>query len=253
MDSPWVHRIHHGFMGVTRLSRRGVLKAYTTVPWEEKKGSKTDQSKPISVRDEILVLDKPIYMAKFADQTHPVILRSEEGGTYTVCSVKDTGKRCWVVPQLFHLAKDEQRKVHGPSRPKTPDASTTSSKKATDQNEAGTSHSQEDAVGLTKSKESDSDFEKPHKSGKHEQQSQEQIEVTNSVAKHNKFSESVFAYLDGLMRYKPHIKTLSAEAFVMFSLNKKTGEWLESKDTISLMHIKMSVKLDSASGIVRMK
>lgn len=55
-------------------------------------------------------------------------------------------------------------------------------------------------------------------------------QITKSVAKHNKFSESVFAYLDGLMRYKPHIKTLSAEAYVMFAANN-THAWLDSKDS----------------------
>ncbi|XP_033731138.1 uncharacterized protein LOC117320739 [Pecten maximus] len=65
--------------------------------------------------------------------------------------------------------------------------------------------------------------------GKFANPSEELKETTKSVAKHNKFSESVFAYLDGLMRYKPHIKTLSAEAYVMFSMNK-TKTWLESKD-----------------------
>ncbi|KAK3096973.1 hypothetical protein FSP39_005288 [Pinctada imbricata] len=52
---------------------------------------------------------------------------------------------------------------------------------------------------------------------------------TMSVAKHNKFSESVFAYLDSLMRHKPHIKTLSAEAYIMFAMNR-TSKWLEEKD-----------------------
>jgi hypothetical protein len=32
------------------------------------------------------------------------------------------------------------------------------------------------------------------------------------------------------MRYKPHIKNISAEANVMFSLNKASA-WLESKNT----------------------
>ena len=53
--------------------------------------------------------------------------------------------------------------------------------------------------------------------------------VTKSAPKHNKFSESVFAYLDGLLRSKPHISTISAEAYVMFSLNK-TSQWLKSQD-----------------------
>ncbi|KAK3084590.1 hypothetical protein FSP39_015986 [Pinctada imbricata] len=59
--------------------------------------------------------------------------------------------------------------------------------------------------------------------------SEEVIAATIGTAKHNKFSESVFAYLDGLMRSKPHIKYLSSEAYIMFSHNK-TREWLASKD-----------------------
>jgi hypothetical protein len=49
-----------------------------------------------------------------------------------------------------------------------------------------------------------------------------------SVEKHNKFSESVFAYYDNLLRYKPHISTLASEAYIAFSVNK-TGQWLKSK------------------------
>lgn len=50
-----------------------------------------------------------------------------------------------------------------------------------------------------------------------------------SVAKHNEFSESMFAYLDAILRYKPHTKTLSAESYIMFSMNK-TMKWIQSKD-----------------------
>ena len=38
--------------------------------------------------------------------------------------------------------------------------------------------------------------------------------------KHNKFSESVFGYLDTLLRMKPNVSVLASEAFVMFSANK---------------------------------
>ena len=69
--------------------------------------------------------------------------------------------------------------------------------------------------------------------GLHENPTNEMREETMSVAKHNKFSESVFAYLDGLMQHKPHIKTLSAEAYIMFALNK-TRKWLEGKDEESM-------------------
>ena len=46
--------------------------------------------------------------------------------------------------------------------------------------------------------------------------------------KHNKFSESVFGFMDQLVRSKPNISTLSAEAYVMFA-NNKTNAWLEEK------------------------
>ncbi|XP_072170908.1 uncharacterized protein [Diadema setosum] len=50
---------------------------------------------------------------------------------------------------------------------------------------------------------------------------------TKSVAKHNKFAERVFAYLDHLMRVRPNATLLGLEATIMFSLNK-TSEWLKS-------------------------
>ena len=46
--------------------------------------------------------------------------------------------------------------------------------------------------------------------------------------KHNKFSESVFGFMDQLVRSKPNISTLSAEAYVMFA-NNKTNAWLEER------------------------
>ena len=51
---------------------------------------------------------------------------------------------------------------------------------------------------------------------------------SSGTAKHNKFSESVFGYLDNLLRMKPNISVLATEAFVMFSSNK-THIWLESR------------------------
>ena len=48
------------------------------------------------------------------------------------------------------------------------------------------------------------------------------------VPKHNKFAESIFGYVDRLMRRKPNIGLLSAEAYVMFCKNK-TADWLASK------------------------
>lgn len=64
----------------------------------------------------------------------------------------------------------------------------------------------------------------------YENPSDELRQITKSADKHNKFSESVFAYLDGLMRYKLHIKTLSAEAYVMFATNN-THASLDIKDS----------------------
>ena len=72
-----------------------------------KKGLKTD---PISVQDDdILVLDKPIYMAKWRSKLVPVILLSDDKDGYTVCAAKDQKKSHWIVPKLFHPAKDERK------------------------------------------------------------------------------------------------------------------------------------------------
>ncbi|WAR12743.1 SPIN3-like protein [Mya arenaria] len=51
---------------------------------------------------------------------------------------------------------------------------------------------------------------------------------TSGAAKHNKFAESIFGYLDTLLRMKPNVSALASEAFVMFSANK-TKQWLERK------------------------
>ena len=76
--------------------------------------------------------------------------------------------------------------------------------------------------------------------GKFENPSEDIVAATSGTAKHNKFSETLFAYFDGLMRYKPHIKTLSAEAYVVFAHNR-TRQWLESKDDNEI-----KVELDEA-------
>lgn len=47
--------------------------------------------------------------------------------------------------------------------------------------------------------------------------------------KHNKLCETVFGYTDMLLRTRPHIQSLAAEAYVAFAFNK-TGEWLAKKD-----------------------
>jgi len=49
-----------------------------------------------------------------------------------------------------------------------------------------------------------------------------------SVQKHNKFSESVFGYLDNLLRKNPNISVLTSEAYIVFTANK-TEDWIESK------------------------
>ena len=53
--------------------------------------------------------------------------------------------------------------------------------------------------------------------------------MSKGTAKHNKYCETVFALYDQLLRTKPHISTIAAEASVMFTLNK-TAEWLDAKN-----------------------
>ena len=50
----------------------------------------------------------------------------------------------------------------------------------------------------------------------------------NSVMKHSKFSESVFGYLDNLLRKKPIVSVLTSEACIMFKA-KKTNEWINMR------------------------
>ena len=57
---------------------------------------------------------------------------------------------------------------------------------------------------------------------------EEMRQETQGTAKHNKFCETIFAYYDQLLRTRPHISTICAEASLMFSYNK-TVEWLEAK------------------------
>ncbi|XP_041452431.1 uncharacterized protein LOC121405570 [Lytechinus variegatus] len=56
---------------------------------------------------------------------------------------------------------------------------------------------------------------------------EDERESSKSVAKHNKFPERVFAYLDQQMRTRPNTSLLVHEATIMFSLNK-TGDWLKA-------------------------
>ena len=54
------------------------------------------------------------------------------------------------------------------------------------------------------------------------------INATQSAPKHNKFSETVFGFLDNIMKTKPNMTTISAEAYISFTYNK-TSDWLEGK------------------------
>lgn len=47
------------------------------------------------------------------------------------------------------------------------------------------------------------------------------------VPKHNKFCERMFGYFDSLLRHRPNISTLTAEAFTLHAMNK-TGEWIDA-------------------------
>lgn len=51
---------------------------------------------------------------------------------------------------------------------------------------------------------------------------------SRGTSKHNKFVESVFGYLDQLMRTNPNLSVLASEAYIMFTSNK-TKQWLEAK------------------------
>ena len=63
------------------------------------------------------------------------------------------------------------------------------------------------------------------------------------TTKHNKFSESVFGFMDQLMRSNPNTSTLSAEAYVMFA-NNKTNAWLEENDASTQLAILKAASLD---------
>jgi len=54
-------------------------------------------------------------------------------------------------------------------------------------------------------------------------------EKLRGTPKTSTFAESVFGRLDQLLRSKPRINTLAAEAYIMFS-NNKTSMWLEEKE-----------------------
>ncbi|WAQ97233.1 hypothetical protein MAR_029923 [Mya arenaria] len=53
-------------------------------------------------------------------------------------------------------------------------------------------------------------------------------EKTQSVPKHNKFSETIFGHMDRLLREKPNTTQIASEANMMF-VHNKTVEWLRKK------------------------
>ena len=55
-------------------------------------------------------------------------------------------------------------------------------------------------------------------------------EKLKGTPKTNTFAECVFGRLDQLLRSKPRINILAAEAYIMFS-NNKTSVWLEEKES----------------------
>lgn len=56
---------------------------------------------------------------------------------------------------------------------------------------------------------------------------EELIEQTKYVMKHNKLPEFIFGQLDQLLRYRPNSSLLTNESFLIYSHNK-TREWFES-------------------------
>ena len=79
---------------------------------------------------------------------------------------------------------------------------------------------------------------------------------TKCVQKHNKFAEMAFAYMDQLLRFKPNIKSLASESYLMFCCNK-TQQWLENKSTPEkdslLCDARKQVKLTREKFKVRQK
>jgi len=58
--------------------------------------------------------------------------------------------------------------------------------------------------------------------------SDEMKEKVRNAPKTSSYAESVFGQLDHLLRTKPNMTTLAAEASIMF-LNNKTADWLDSQ------------------------
>jgi len=73
-----------------------------------------------------------------------------------------------------------------------------------------------------------------------------------SVHKHNQFSESVFGYLDQLLRVKPNISTLSAEAYALFS-NNQTAAWLNSKSSEDREKIVKQARIEAVKATAKFR
>ena len=70
-------------------------------------------------------------------------------------------------------------------------------------------------------------------------------QVTAAVPKHNKFSETIFGHLDGIVRDKPNISMIANEAYIMF-IHNKTLDWLLGKNvkdkTSLLINVRQNVQ-----------
>ncbi len=72
--------------------------------------------------------------------------------------------------------------------------------------------------------------------GIYDNPSPELRKATTSVPLHNKFSETVFARTDFLLKNKPNVSMLALESYIMFSFNHTT-EWLSKKDPVKQKEI----------------
>jgi len=73
-------------------------------------------------------------------------------------------------------------------------------------------------------------FKDQHPGGKMQILDDKTKEKLKGTPKTNTFAESVFGRFDQLLRSKPRINILAAEAYIMFS-NNKTSVWLEEKES----------------------
>ena len=65
---------------------------------------------------------------------------------------------------------------------------------------------------------------------------------TKAVPK-NKFSDTLFGYVDRILREKPNVSVIAQEAYVMFCLNK-TLQWLEGKEEKEKSRLLMESRKD---------